>query len=253
MNTLALMRLTLLERAPRIFALCGFAILFIASGLAARAIAGEGGHVEMGELYLVGGAPLVSALMLLGWLLGKYPLIATLALLAGLYSDDRASGLARIYAVRPVSFVRLYGLRFVVLLAAAFGLSALLFPVFDIIMLGEATGPAVFVVIACYVILYGGVMALLSVFARNEAWIALSLAIAAMVWNGLQRGDALAQAPPGVREVVSFILPPQGPLFRVEAAFSELQPVPWIDVAYVCGYGLVLMLAAAVFVSEREI
>jgi len=254
MTTATITRLVLTERARRIAGLIIFAILFIASGLAARAVAGgNDGHIEMDQIFQAGGYPLVSALLLMGWLLGRFPIIATLVLLAGVFSADRAQGYARVYGVRPVSFVRLYGVRCLILLATAFALNAILLPVFDVIMLGAWNGPSTLVLIACYVIVYGGLVTLLSVFTRGEAWIGLALAIAAMVWDALRRADVLAQAPPGIKEAVSFILPPQGPLFRIETAFGEMTPMPWIDVAYVCGYGLVLLLAAAVFVADREV
>jgi hypothetical protein len=248
-----LTRLVLQERSRRIYGLIAFAILFVASGLTARVLVGEEGHVELGELMTIGGYPLVSALLLMGWLLGRYPLIATLVLVAGIFSADREAGFARLYAVRPVSFLRIYGLRFLTLLAIAFLLSVILLPVFDVIMLGQWAGPATLVLIACYVIVYGSLVAFLSVFSKGEGWIALGLALAAMIWEALRRGRALDQAPPGVKEAVSFILPPQGPLLRIEAAFAELQPIPWVAVAYVLGYALVLLIAAAVFLVDREV
>lgn len=253
MSGATITRLVLAERARRIGGLVLFAILFIVSGLTARLLTGEEGHVEMGQLMLMGGYPAVSALLLLGWLLGRYPIIASVVLLTGLFSADRSAGFARLYSVRPVSFLKLYGIRFLLLLGIAFALSASLLPLFDIIMLGQWAGPATLVVVGCYVLVYGSLVALLSLFTRGEGWITMGLAITAMIWDALRRGGALDQAPPGVREAVSFILPPQGPLFRIEGAFAALQPIPWIDVAYVCGYAVVVLIAAAVFIGEREV
>src|SRR5215475_9295831 len=146
MSVRGLTRLALVERKSQIVGLLAFAVLFVAAGLTARALVGQEGHVEIGELFLVGGYPVVSALLLLGWLLGRYPLIATLVLFAGIFSSDRAEGYARMYSVRPVSFLRLYGYRVLVYLALAFLLSAVLLPLFDVIMLGKWAGPATFVV-----------------------------------------------------------------------------------------------------------
>ncbi len=253
MSALRITRLTLVERGRRIAGLLAFAVLFLAAGLTARALVGQEGHVEIGELFLVGGYPVVSALLLLGWLLGRYPLIATLVLFAGVFSGDRAEGFARLYSVRRVSFLRVYGLRVLVLLGVAFVLSAILLPIFDVIMLGKWAGPATFVVIACYVLVYAALTTLLSLFFRNEAWIALVIALVALIWDALRRANKLDQAPRGVAEAIAFILPPQGALFRVEGAFAAVQPIPWTDVAYVVGYALVLFLAAAVFVVDREL
>jgi hypothetical protein len=252
-SVVALTRLVLVERGRRIAGLLAFAALFIIAGMAARAIAGREGHVEMSELLGLGNYPLMSALVVMAWLLSRFPLIATLVLLTGIVSADRTRGYTRIYAVRPASLLAIYGPRTIALIAIAFGISAILLPLVDVIVAGQWAGPTTLVVSACYVIVYSGVVVLLSVFFRSEGWIALSLAISAMLWDALRRSGFLAESPPGVREVVSFILPPQGPLFRIETAYAELQPMPWTDVAYVIGYGLVLLLAAAVFVGDREV
>lgn len=253
MSTVRLTQMVLVERGRRIVILIVIAGLFLVAGLAARVLAGGGDHVELDQLFLMGGYQLVSTLLLMGYLLGRYPLIATLVLLSGVFSADRLSGYARLYAVRPVSLVAIYGLRTIALLLVAFAISALLLPLTDLLVMGRWNGPATLVIVGCYVIVYGGLVALLSVFFRNEGWIALVLAITAMVWDALRRGNVLDQAPPGIKQVVSFILPPQGPLYRIESAFGQMQPLPWTDVAYVCGYGLVLLLAATVFVADREL
>ena len=246
-------RLVVIERWRRILGLIGFCILFLISGFTARLLVGGAGHVEPGELFQIGGAPMVSALLLLGWLLSRFPIIATLVLVDGWFSADRAAGFARLYSVRPVSFLRLYGLRLLTLLGIAFGMSAVLMPTFDVLMLGEWTGSDIFVLIGSYVLLYGALTAFLSLFTRGEAWLALGLGVMAMIWDAMRRAGALDQAPPGIRQVVAFLLPPQGPLFRIEAAFAELKPVPWIDVGYVAAYSAVLLLATAVFIVDREV
>ena len=253
MSVQRLTRLVLAERTRRIFGLLGFAALFIAAGLTARMLTGTEGHVELGQLMQMGGYPVFAVVILLGWLLGRFPLVATLVMVSGLYSADREAGYARLYAVRPVSFLRIYGQRFGSMLGIAFIMSAVLLPVFDIIMLGKWAGWATLVLAGCYVLLYGSLTAFLSVFTKGEGWIALALGVMAMIWEALRRANALDQAPPGIREAVSFILPPQGPLGRIETAFAELQPIPWSAVGYVAGYSLVLLLAAAIFIGDREI
>jgi hypothetical protein len=252
-SALGLTRLVLAERTRRIVGLIAFALLFLAGAMAARILAGGPEHVEIGQLMVVGGYPLFAVLLLLGWLIGRFPLIAALVLVAGIFSTDREAGYARIYAVRPISFLRIYGLRLLTLLTLAFLLSAMLLPLFDLIILGHWAGSATLVLTACYVILYGSLVAFLSVFIKGDVWVALGLAIMAMIWDALRRGNALDQAPPGVRDVVSFILPPQGPLFRIETAFAQQEPMPWVAVGYVLGYALVLLIAAAVFVGDREV
>ena len=45
-------------------------------------------------------------ILLIGWLVGRFPMIAALVLMQGAFSSDRAAGYARLYAVRPRSLAR---------------------------------------------------------------------------------------------------------------------------------------------------
>lgn len=249
-----MIKLFLRSRLRRIMALIGFAVLFLISGLTARLLVGtEHGHVEVGNLYLVGGYPLVSALLLLGWLLGRYPLIATLAMLAGIVSSDRVNGYMRLYAVRPVSLAKVYLQRFLVAAGLVFLLSAVLMPAFDFLLLGRWAGPGTFVLIASYVLVYGGLMFLLSVWLRGEVWVTMVLAIVAMLWDAMLRSGRIGNAAPGIREVVSMILPPQSALFAIESAFGAETAIPWDSFLFVAGYGVILVIAAVVSLRIREL
>jgi hypothetical protein len=249
----ALAWLDLRARRRRLVALAAFAGLFLAAGLTARLLVADGhGHVDADQLFIVGGYPLVSALLLLGWLLGRFPLIATLVLMAGFASDDRATGQARLYAVRPASPAALYGARFLVLAATAFLSSAVLLPTFDLLLLGTWAGPATLVLILANILAFGGLVAILSIWTRADSWIALFLTLAALVWNALRAASKLT-VPIGVRDFVGFILPPQAAILRLEDAFGALQPIPWDAFWQVAGYGAVLLAAAAVLVGRREI
>ncbi|HEX9106624.1 MAG TPA: hypothetical protein VF832_05340 [Longimicrobiales bacterium] len=245
--------LTLRSRRRRLLALVAFAALFLAAALTGRLLAtGPEGGVEVGQLFVVGGYPLVSALLLLGWVLGRFPLIATLVLLAGLVSDDRRDGYLRQYAVRPTSLVRIYGVRWLVLAGAAFAISIVLMPVFDLIMLGKMAGFAYVPLILAYVITYGGLTLLLSVWTRGDAWIALLIAIFALVWNALLSMGALTGAPPGITQVITFLAPPQSQFLRLEGAFASIQPIPWDAFFFVCAYGVAALVLAGVSLIARE-
>lgn len=245
--------LTIRARRRRILFLLAFAGLFLAAAVAARLfVADEHGHVNADALFFLGGYPLVSALLLLGWLLGRFPMIATLVLVAGLFRDDRDRGHARLLAVRPTSPVTLYGVRFLVLAGLALTMSAILLPVFDLLMLGTWAGPATLVLVLAQVLFFGALVALLSVWIKGDAWVALFLFLASLVWDALIQAGTL-QAPAGVRAVVAFLLPPQAELLRLEEAFGTLQPIPWDAFADVAGYGLVLLALAGLSVMRREI
>jgi hypothetical protein len=249
----AFLLLTLRARSRRILGLGAFGALFLAAGATARVFTGrEHGHIEMDQLFELGGTTLVSALLLLGWLIGRFPLIAALVLMAGMFSADRSLGHARLYAVRPRSMVVLYGARFLLLSLVAFVMSALLMPAFDYLVLGEWSGSQVFVLIAAQIIVFGALTALLSVFMRADAWGALFLSLVAIVWDGLRRIDFL-QAPGAVRDTLSVVLPPQGALMRIELAFGMIQPVPWDAFLYVALYGALLLVIAGVALSRRSL
>jgi hypothetical protein len=251
---LSFLWLTLRARTNRLIGLTAFGTLFLASGATARIFThSEHGHVEMDQLFALGGTTLVSVLLLLGWLIGRFPLIATLVLMAGIFSYDRSSGHARLLAVRPRSLVLLYGARFMLFALIAFVMSAVLLPAFDFLVLGEWGGPAVFALIAAQIIVFGVVTALLSVFTRADSWLALFLGIVAIVWDALRRVDFFLDWPAPVRETLSVLLPPQGALMRIEMAFGSLQPVPWDALIYIVIYGALLLLLAGVGLTRRSL
>lgn len=253
-GTLAFLALSLRERRRRMIGLAAFGLLFMLAGLAARVLSsGEHGHMEMDVLFELGGTTLVSALLLLAWLVGRFAIVASLVLMSGVFSDDRSAGYTRLYAARPRSLIMLYGARYLMLSLIAFAMAAVLLPVFDWALLGEWVGWSVFVLIAAQVIVFGAVTALLSVVTRADAWAALFAGLLALVWDGLRRIDFFQTAAPFVREVVSMLLPPQGALARIEAAFASRLPMPWDAFLFVVLYGLLALVIAGVAVSRREI
>jgi hypothetical protein len=251
-RALALLRLDMQTRWRRLAGLAAFAAVFLAAGVAARALAGEGGHVEIDRLFLLGGYPLASGLLLLGWLLGRFPMIAALVLFAGIVSEDRERGQSRLLRVRPGSGGTLYAVRALALGAVAFLLSALLLPFFDLLLLGTWAGPATFVLVAANVLLYGSLTFLLSVWMRGDAWVALLLGLGALVWHGLL-AVGYAAPPPPIGDILTFLFPPAGAILRLEGAFGAIQPIPWDAAAYVAGYSAVLILLAIASLRMREI
>lgn len=253
-GVLEFLRLTLLAARRRIIGLTAFGAIFLAAAATARLLTGgEHGHVELDPLYALGGTTLVSALLLTGWLIGRFPLIAILVLAAGIFSDDRAAGYARLYAVRPRSIVALYGARFLLFALLAFVLSAIVMPAFDLIVLGHWPAPDIFVLMAAQIIVFGSLTSLLSLISRADAWTALFLGLLALVWDALRRADFLVNAAPVVRDAVTVALPPQGALLRIESAFGATQPVPWDAFLIVCLYGTLALVLAGLALTRREI
>jgi hypothetical protein len=250
----AFLLLSLRAQRPRTIGLVAFGLLFLAAAGTARLFThGDHGHIEMDQLFELGGTTLVSAILLLGWLIGRFPLIAILVLVAGIFSADRTAGHARLYAVRPRSLPLLYGARFLVAALVAFVLSALLLPAFDVLVVGEFGGTGIFVIIAAQIIVYGTLAALLSVFTRADVWVALFLAMLAIVWDGLRRIDYFQTLPAAIRETISVLLPPQGALMRIENAFGAMLSVPWDAFLYIVIYGVLLMLVGGLLLSRRAL
>lgn len=251
---LAFVRVSLLDARRRIAGLVAFGLVFLAAGAVARGLTGdEHGHVELDALFALGGTTLVSALLLLGWLIGRFPLIAALVLTAGIFSRDRDDGYARLHAVRPRSLIALYAARFTVLASIAFVLSALIMPAFDLIVLGEPPQAGLFVLIAAQIVVFASLTALLSAFSRADAWIALFIGIVAIVWDAMRRADFLTYTAPAIRNAISTLLPPQGAMLRIELAFGARQPVPWDAFVYVLLYGALVLLLAGVALVRREL
>lgn len=253
-RALAFVAPALRDARPRMLGLMAFGLVFLLSATGAAAFfKGPHGQVAMGEMMVVGGYPMTAALLLLGWLIGRFPLIAILVLTAGLFSRDRAEGYARLFYARPVRPLALYGLRLLALAVVAFALSAVLLPCFDLIMLGTWAGPATFVLIGANIVVYGSLNALLSVWTRADAWITLFLAVVALAWHALLRGVPHLGVPAGPRTVVTALLPPQGALFALENAFGSLHPIPWGAVGHACAWGAIMLLLAGASLRFREV
>ena len=253
MSALRLAAVHLLGMRRRLVALGALSLVFLISALLASIfLRDDHGDVHIDALFAVGGYPAASGLLLVGWLVGRLPLIALVVLMAGVISDDRANGVARLVAVRPVSPVLVYGARVALLAALAFAVCALVMPLFDVLMIGEWAGPATLVLIAAYIVAYGGLIAFLSAWTRGDAWLALLLAVVAIIWSAFDRAAVLPVAPV-FGEVITFLLPPQPALFELEGAFADLEPIPWDAFAYCVGYGGFFLLLAGLSVRQRQI
>lgn len=244
----------MLRALRRRFALLlGLAFVLVGSAAMARLLSAGTDHVELDRIFELGGTTLASAFLLLGWLVGRFPLIATLVLFAGFFSRDRETGMARLYLARPVTPLAVWGVRFLVLALSVLVLSAIVLPAFDLVLLGTWAGPATFVLTASYIIAYAGLIALLSTWTRGDAWIALLLALAAMSWDAMRSADLLSALPAGGRQFVSLILPPHGALFALESAFGNVQPIPWNAFVDVCVYGVTMLVVAGLLLRMREV
>lgn len=245
--------LELRRQQRRILGLLAFGGVFIAAAATARLLAGEQDHVEFDRLMQIGGYPMVSALLLTGWLVGRFPLIAAVVLMDGVFSDTERNGLARLLEVRRLSPLHTLALRVLLALLLALVVSLVVLPAFDLIMLGHLPAHQLYVLALGYVLAFGALTALLSTLTHYEAWVALFLAIVAMIWHALLRAGTLATAPPLMREAVTVLLPPQGALLQLEQAFAGDLAVPWFALGYIAVYAALLLVIAGVIAVKREI
>jgi hypothetical protein len=245
--------LELVRLRRRLLWLLAFGALFIAAAATARLVAGGGGQVEFDTIMQVGGYPMLSALLLTGWVVGRFPAVAAVVLLAGVYSEPRQTGLARLLEVRARQPLMLLALRILLALGLALALSVLVLVVFDVVMLGRAPGTQLFVLVLGHVLTFGAVTALLSTATRADGWAAAFVMIAAMIWQALLRSGALATSPPGIREVVTVMLPPQGALLQLENAFAGDLTIPWHALLYAAIYAALALLLAGVIARKREL
>jgi len=233
--------------------LLAFGAVFLAAATTGRLLGGEAGHVEFDALMQVGGYPMVSALLLSGWLVGRFPMLAALVLLAGVYSEPRQSGLARLLEVRPRQPLLLLALRIKLAFLLALAISLAVPVSFDVIMLGRLPGVSLVALVAANVLVYGALTALLSTFLRGDAWAAAFLMILAVTWHALLRSGILATSPPGIREVVTVVLPPQGALLQLETAFAADLAVPVPALLFAAAYAALALLLAGVIASRRDL
>jgi hypothetical protein len=237
----------------RILLLLAFAAAFLLAAASARVLAGTShGHVDLDRIFEVGGPTLASVYLLAGWLIGRFPLIAVAVLMAGVFSDERATGLARLHFSRPVAPAAFYGVRVLLLGAVAFLFSILVMPAFDLVLLGQ-TQPGVWPLALGWIVAYGGITAALSVWTRADAWIAILLAALATMWHALRAGGVLDAVPVGGRQFLTLVMPPHGALLAIETAFARMRPVPWTALLDACLYGVVALLIGALTIERREI
>lgn len=252
---IALVRLTLAETRGRLLLVGGVGLLFLAGAALTAATAGGGAEPGMDEVFRLGGYPLVSAVLLMGWTVGRFPLFAAVVLCAAVSPGGPGGGWARLAHARPLAPWRVYALRWLLLSGVAFGVSALVLPLFDLLILGTWAGRPTFVLAAAAVLAYGTLAALLSAWLPRDAALAVAaiLAVAAHVWHAALRSGAAEVVPRGVGRFLSFILPPQGALFALEGAFAGVEPIPWMSFGYVAGYAALIGALALLSLTLREI
>ena len=90
-------------------------------------------------------------------------------------------------------------------------------------------------------------------FGVDRARRALGVAVFSIAWHALRLAGTLDGTPPGVREAVTLLLPPQGALLAIETAFAQQLAIPWPALLWVALYGALLLLLAGISIAWREL
>ena len=176
-----------------------------------------------------------------------------LALLAGFVSGDRRRGYYRIFFSHPTRPSAFYGLRWGLAYLLSMATVSLFLVFGQLAAWGELrVGPMVLLQAALFALVYGGLMAFLSVLLpRGDALAALALFFLTDWWYLLTGQLGAQPLPLPLQQAVSFLLPPH---VAVSDVFSGLLAgaVPWGAVAFAAGYGVFWLAAAWLLLRVRE-
>ena len=184
--------------------------------------------------------------------LSHFAAISMIVLLGGSLSTDRREGYTRLFFSHPTSPLGYYGLRWSIADVIAVT-GALLFLVLgQVIAWGAVFGGFRGLILpAISALVYGGIMAILSVLVpRGEAWIA-SLLLVVPIFTPQLLTAILAPLHPGLRQGVMALLPPQAALARVWDGLL-LGDLAWGAALFAAVYGVLLLAAAVAILRLRE-
>lgn len=180
-----------------------------------------------------------------------------LVLLTGFVAADRRRGWYRMYFAHPTRPVAFYALRWLVAYAVTMLVVAAFWLVAQLAAWGELrAGAGVLLQPALFALIYGGVLAFLSVaLPRGDGAVAIAVFFLTDMWLGVLNMFEEAGLPPPLspvlRQAISFILPPHLALRDaydlVNAGLS-----PWAPVSFAAGYGVVWLAAAGLLLWSRE-
>lgn len=184
--------------------------------------------------------------------LANYAGLSMLVLLGGFVSTDRRRGYYRLYFAHPTRPAALYGLRWLL------GLAAAMLAATSFLVLGQMMGWGAFeggwsglYLAFLAAVAYGGMIAFLSVLLpRGDAWVALVLFVANYFW--LQAVALGAQPlPPVLNELVPLLLPPQLALSDVYDGILRGE-VAWGASAFAAGYGVFWLAMAWLLLRLKD-
>jgi ABC-type multidrug transport system permease subunit len=178
--------------------------------------------------------------------------LAMLILLAGFVANDRRRGYYRIYFSHPVHPLAFYGLRWILSFMLALISAAVFLMVGQLVVGGALQGGGEGLLLAAlYALVYGSLIAFLSVaLPRGDSVVAIIVFVFSLIWiQVLALGAQPLTAP--LRQAITLVLPPQTALQDIYGALLA-GTTAWTAVAFVVGYAVFWLVAAALLLRLRE-
>ncbi|HUE97581.1 MAG TPA: hypothetical protein VMN39_13050 [Longimicrobiaceae bacterium] len=177
--------------------------------------------------------------------------LSMIILLAGMVSTDRREGYTRLLFAQPTSPLAYYGLRWGLAYLISFTAAVALLLVGQVLAWGAFLGGWSGLVLPLLSgLVYGSLIFFFSVILpRGDAWVVFALLLPTFIPEILDL--VLQSAAPGVRQLVTFLLPPQGALQNVWEGLV-LESFGWGGAAFAAAYGAIFLAAAAVILKLRE-
>lgn len=178
--------------------------------------------------------------------------IAMIVLLAGFVSADRREGYTRIFFSHPTAPLAFYGLRLGLALLVAMAAATIFLVVGQMVAWGEVRGGWSGLLLALVTaIIYGGLITFLSTILRRGDGSLTFLLLLIPTFAPQLFARAIGGLPTALRQLIFFVLPPQGALQEIWQRLLE-GSVAWGAVGFAIGYGVLWLLIAAVVLRARD-
>jgi hypothetical protein len=183
----------------------------------------------------------------------NYAGLAVTILLAGFIGNDRRRGYYRLQFSHPTRPLAFYALRWALSLAIAMSLAMLFLMLGQLVAWGEVRVGLQFTAQAfTFAMIYAGIAAFFSaLLEKGDLAATVAIFFVAAFWIEAVQSWTNQPFTPGLRRLISFILPPHTAATDVYNALLS-GGVAWGAAAYALGYGLFWLILAGLLVKYRE-
>jgi hypothetical protein len=183
----------------------------------------------------------------------NYAGLAVAVLLAGFIGNDRRRGYYRLQFSHPTRPLAFYALRWAMSLAIATGLAVGFMVLGQLVAWGEVRVGLQFTAQAfAFAVIYSGIAAFLSaLLQKGDLPATIVVFFVAAFWIEAAQNWAVQPFTPGLRRLISFILPPHTAATEIYNGLIS-GSMAWGATAYAVGYGLFWLVLASLLVKYRE-